>query len=117
MNFISFTPLVLTNFMSQYPDKELKFKEFDQWEAFLVVRDSQKFGAGVDSGWKRTKINSSGEYNNSTGSHELPEAEEVSPTTIRLSPSSSPNGAKGCAADGEGKRQPQRVLRGPIGGP
>ena len=57
----------------------MKFKEFDPWEAFLVVRSSQKFYAGVDSGWKRTKINSFGEYSSSAGSHELPETEEVSP--------------------------------------
>ena len=65
--------------LAQYPVKELKFKDFDQWEAFLVVRDSQKFAMGVDLGWKRTKINSSGEYNSSAGLHELPEAEEVAP--------------------------------------
>ena len=64
---------------SQYPSKELGIKEFDQWEAFLVVKDSQKFAVGVESGWKRTKINSSGEYSSSAGSHELPEAEEVAP--------------------------------------
>ena len=64
---------------SQYLNKELGIKEFDQWEAFLVVKDSQKFAIGVESGWKRTKINSSGEYSSSAGSHELPEAEEVAP--------------------------------------
>ncbi|XP_047978888.1 glutathione S-transferase T3-like [Salvia hispanica] len=55
--------------LAQYPDKEFKFKEFDQWEAFLVVKESQKFVVGVDPGWKRTKINSSGEYSSSAGSH------------------------------------------------
>ena len=44
-----------------------------------MVKDSQKFAIGVKSGWKRTKINSSGEYSSSAGSHELPEAEEVAP--------------------------------------
>ncbi|XP_047965637.1 glutathione S-transferase T3-like [Salvia hispanica] len=82
--------------LAHYPDKELKFKEFDQWEAFLVVKDSQKFAVGVDSGWKRTKINSSGEYNqqqcrvrtSSPKPRKWPRYHEQTP------PPSSPDGAK-----------------------
>ena len=46
-----------------------------------MVKDSQKFSAGIEAGWpKRTKISASGEYSSSAGSHELPEAETVIPT-------------------------------------
>ena len=65
----------------QFPDSEKRFGEFKYWEVYLEVENSPKFMAGVESGWpKRTKINASGEYNSSAGSHELPEAEAEIPT-------------------------------------
>ena len=102
--------------MQQYPDKELKFREFEHWEVYLVVQDFPKFCAGVEAGWpKRMKINASGEYSSSAGSHELLEAEANNLDPSIVFPSLLPSGrAKVCAADGRGKRK--RVPRGPIGG-
>ena len=36
--------------MQQYPDRSLKFREFEHWKVFLVVKNSQKFCVGVEAG-------------------------------------------------------------------
>ena len=80
----------------QFPDSEKGFREFKYWEVYLEVENSPKFMAGVESGWpKRTKINASGEYNSSAGSHEL----RVSDPSI-VFPPPSPGWEKDRDADG-----------------
>ena len=94
--------------MQQYPGRSLKFREFEHWEVFLVVKNFQKFCEEVEAGWpKRTKINASSEYSSSVGSHELPEAEAVIPT---------PQSSSRCRRRPIRQKSAQRMARGSASG-
>ena len=76
----------------QFPDSEKGFGEFKYWDVYLDVENSPKFMAGVEAGWP--KINASGEYSSSAGSHELLEAETEFPTPQSSSHRRRPIGQK-----------------------
>ncbi|XP_042007496.1 BUB3-interacting and GLEBS motif-containing protein ZNF207-like [Salvia splendens] len=70
-------------------------------------QDSTKFRAGVEACWpKRAKLNSSGEYSSSAGSHDLPEAAAEIPTPPSFSRRGRPIGQKTA----------MRTARGSTGG-
>ena len=68
--------------LQQYPKKG-KFGAFKYRDAYVVLQNSSKFRVGVDAGWpKWPRLNASGEYNSSAGSHNLPDDAEGTPPPV-----------------------------------
>ena len=103
---------VKTLSMQQFPETG-KHDACKYWDAYLVLMGSAMFRAGVEAGWpKRQRVNISGEYSSSAGSHDLSDNAVEAPTPPWFSRRRLPVGQKtACGCLGEALTGPRRSNR------